>query len=183
MFAVVSIAVPQTSPSPWAACGSANETNPPSTLTGRWRIDPAFSSLLSILPPKYCGGIIVCFPFLGAVPTMPRNGLTGISTPSRKPFLTDLAVPCLISHITISSLNSFARTPKFSKMAVQPQSPDSTSSNSIFSASPGLAPSTKTGPTAPSTLSQFILFRSSLVDFLFIWNVEESGMLKVNTSF
>jgi len=52
----VSIALTQTSPSPCAPCPSPIEKSAPSVKMGRYKVVPATSSLLSILPPFRRGG-------------------------------------------------------------------------------------------------------------------------------
>lgn len=52
----VSIAVPQTSPSPWAAWVSPSENSAPSTPTGRYSVVPGPRYLTSMLPPQRDGG-------------------------------------------------------------------------------------------------------------------------------
>ena len=74
-----SMAVPATSPSPCAACPSPRHSSAPGTVTGRYRIDPATSSLQSMLPPaigprrdrRMLAGLA------GARPITPRNGASG----------------------------------------------------------------------------------------------------------
>ena len=70
-----SIAVPETSPSPCAACPSPAEKSAPSTGIGRKSVVPATSSLQSMLPPQRRGGIVEWTPgSSGGIPSTPRNG-------------------------------------------------------------------------------------------------------------
>ena len=64
---------------------------------------------------------------------------------------------------------SSARRPKPGIEAVQPQSAGSNSSRSIWSVSPGSAPSTATGPVTWSTRSKSSVARSAFVDSAFSW--------------
>ena len=54
--------MPQTSPSPCAACASPAEKSAPSTGIGRKSVVPATSSLQSMFPPQRRGGIVECTP-------------------------------------------------------------------------------------------------------------------------
>ena len=86
-----SIAVPETSPWPWAAWPSPTERSAPSTGIGRKSDVPATSSLQSMLPPHLRGGIVEWMPASGGgMPITPRNGATvtrvprsSIASPSR----------------------------------------------------------------------------------------------------
>jgi hypothetical protein len=56
-----SMAVPATSPSPWAAWPSPMLSSAPGTATGRYRTEPPTSSLQSMLPPPTArGGMVEC---------------------------------------------------------------------------------------------------------------------------
>ena len=79
----VSIAVTQTSPSPCAPCPSPTENSAPSVKMGRYKVVPATSSLLSILPPLRRGGGVGIRPQEagGATAMTPKNGRSGISWP------------------------------------------------------------------------------------------------------
>jgi hypothetical protein len=71
----VSMAVPQTSPSPCAEWVSPTENSAPSTPTGRYRVVPTRRCLVSILPPQREGGTIERGPgSTGATPIVPGNG-------------------------------------------------------------------------------------------------------------
>ena len=65
MSIAVSTAVPQTSPSPIAACVSPTENSAPSTPTGRYSVHPGCRCLMSMLPPQRRGGTIEWLPGLG----------------------------------------------------------------------------------------------------------------------
>ena len=81
-----SIAVPETSPSPCAACPSPAEKSAPSTGIGRKSVVPATSSLQSMLPPQRRGGIVECTPgSSGGIPSTPRNGASRTVRPSARP--------------------------------------------------------------------------------------------------
>jgi hypothetical protein len=77
-----SIAVPLTSPSPWAACPSPTESNAPSTGIGSHSVLPATSSRQSRLPPCGRGGIVECRPgSAGGIPITPGNGRSATVCP------------------------------------------------------------------------------------------------------
>ena len=61
----VSIAVPQTSPSPWAAWPSPIDSRAPSWKTGRNSVAPAVRWRVSMLPPWRSGGIVERGPVAG----------------------------------------------------------------------------------------------------------------------
>ena len=78
----LSIAVPQTSPSPCAAWVSPTENSPPATSTGSHSIDPFARSLMSRLPPTRRGGTTECSPGSArASPIVPVNGFSGTFAP------------------------------------------------------------------------------------------------------
>src|SRR4030066_366042 len=62
-----SIAVPQTSPSPWAACVSPTENSAPATCTGSHSFVPRVRSRMSMFPPTSRGGTIEGSPRRGAL--------------------------------------------------------------------------------------------------------------------
>src|ERR1700679_882649 len=73
-----SMAVPQTSPSPCATCGSPIEYSAPFTLIGRDRSPPPPRSRISIFPPVAYGGMVLKAPAsAGATPVVPQKGFTG----------------------------------------------------------------------------------------------------------
>ena len=70
-----SIAVTQTSPSPWAACGSPHEKSAPSHQTGSQSVEPAIKWRQSTFPPPLCGGNGSKRPGSSVgTPMVPRNG-------------------------------------------------------------------------------------------------------------
>ena len=74
----LSMAVPHTSPSPWAAWVSPTENSAPGTSTGRNSSVPAAMSRVSMLPPTLRGGMTECDPgSAGATPMVPVNGFNG----------------------------------------------------------------------------------------------------------
>ena len=82
----VSSAVPQHSPSPCAAWPSPTYSCAPGTLTGRYTVEPAVSSLQSRLPPySFRGGMDPCRPSsaAGAVPRMPKKSQIELAAPPR----------------------------------------------------------------------------------------------------
>ena len=167
----VSIAVPQTSPSPWAACPSPRLNNAPGTCTGSHRTDPAVRWRVSMLPPVTSGGIVLRASPAGATPSSPQNGASGMRIPGRNSAATR-------SRRVIrryGSGNSSASRPKPGMFAVQPQSPGSKESSSTSSVSPGSAPSTKIGPATWSTWSKASVARSAAVDVAVTWPLEASS--------
>ena len=78
----LSIAVPQTSPSPCAAWVSPTENSPPATSTGSHSTVPAARSRTSRLPPTRRGGTTECSPgSAGASPIVPVKGFSGTRAP------------------------------------------------------------------------------------------------------
>ena len=78
----LSIAVPQTSPSPCAAWVSPTESSAPGTSTGSSRTLPAPRSRMSMLPPTRRGGTTLCVPgSAGATPIVPMKGRSGTRPP------------------------------------------------------------------------------------------------------
>ena len=73
-----SIAVPQTSPRPWAACVSPIEKSAPSTKTGKYTVVPATRWGSSMLPPLARGGMVESISSVGgATPMTPGKGRRG----------------------------------------------------------------------------------------------------------
>jgi hypothetical protein len=89
----LSIAVPQTSPSPWAAWVSPTEKSAPATSTGSQSSVPVPMSRTSMLPPTRRGGTMLWVPSAaGARPMVPQNGLSGTRPPGPKAAGAILAV-------------------------------------------------------------------------------------------
>src|SRR5579884_559794 len=131
----VSIAVPQTSPSPCAACVSPSENSAPSTPTGRKSVTPGFRCFVSMFPPKRDGGTIECAPgSSGATPSVPGNGRNGRLTRSEKRTRPlSASTREMRSH---GSGYSSASSPKPGMIAVHPHSCGRSSRSSTASASP-----------------------------------------------
>ena len=74
----LSMAVPQTSPSPCAAWVSPIENSAPGTSTGRYSTVPADRARMSRWPPTRRGGTTEWWPgSAGATPTVPAKGFSG----------------------------------------------------------------------------------------------------------
>src|SRR5439155_18579744 len=129
-----SIAVPDTSPSPWRACPSPAENSAPSTGIGRYSVVPATSSLQSMFPPQRRGGDVECTPGSGGgIPSTPRNGASCTVAPAGP-------VPVPVAASSDQSIPS--PSPK-----VMPHSATSTASTAISSVVPARAPRISIGPT------------------------------------
>ena len=77
-----SMPVPDSSPSPCAACRSPTENRAPATSTGSQSVLPATSCRMSMLPPTCRGGAVGCGPrAAGATPSTPGKGASGTRMP------------------------------------------------------------------------------------------------------
>ena len=119
MSIAVSTAVPQTSPSPIAACVSPTENSAPSTPTGRYSVQPGCRCLMSMLPPQRRGGTIEWLPgSAGASPIVPGNGANGsVMSSANRTRPADASTSEIRSH---GAVNSSASRPKPGMIAVQP---------------------------------------------------------------
>jgi hypothetical protein len=145
-------------------------------------MEPSPTSLLSMFPPKYCGGIMGNSPLPGAVPITPRKGLVGIVTPPRNPFLADVTNPFDMFHSISFSSNFPLRRPKSLSMALHPHFAVSIFEIFTSSASPSSAPSTYIGPTAMSNFELSRVFRLASLKSSLICLVEESGISTMKVS-
>ena len=104
-----SIAVPPTSPSPWAAWPSPVENRAPSTGIGRYSVLPATSSLQSRFPPCQRGGIVECRPgSAGGMPSTPMNGRSATVWPN---WLRAEPVPAASSQLMSQSRTAASLRP------------------------------------------------------------------------
>src|SRR5471032_1351210 len=99
-----------------------------------------------MLPPTLRGGTMLCRPAsAGATPIVPANGRSGTRPPG--PYMA--GVSRLVSYFQMCSFGSgnwSASRPKPGMLPVQPQPEGANDRTFTFSASPGCAPSMKTGP-------------------------------------
>ncbi len=146
-----SIAVCETSPSPWRACPSPAEKSAPSTGIGRNRVVPATSSVQSMLPPQRRGGAVGCTPGSGGgMPITPGNGRSSTSRPcGSRP--TPASASRLQLRMSVSpslmpsrSLRGVGQPPAY----VAPKAPTRTSSMRTARVWPARAPRTSMGPTS-----------------------------------
>ena len=136
-----STAVPDTSPSPCAACVSPIENKAPSTKTGKYTVVPAVMWRLSMFPPFALGGIVTNIESVaGATPITPGNGRRGIVI--RSVNATSVAPGAIANVLRYGSVNSSDRNPNPGKTAVHAHSPTSRWCNVTARMSPGSAPST-----------------------------------------
>ncbi len=112
----VSMAVVHTSPSPCTAWPSPTEKPAPSLNTGKYKVEPGTSSLLSRLPPCARGWMDEIAPQAlgGATPMTPKNGRSGISSPQgSRPTLrtgSNRVVICSNASISPGSAPASGRT-------------------------------------------------------------------------
>src|ERR1700736_1756780 len=100
---------------------------------------------MSMLPPTLRGGTMLCRPFsAGATPIVPANGRSGTRPPG--PYMAGARPVSYFQILSFGSGNWSASRPKPGMLPVQPQPEGWNDKTLILSASPGLAPSTKTGP-------------------------------------
>ncbi len=146
-----STAVPLTSPSPRALCGSPVKTWPPGWNTGRYRVEPEQRSRTSMLPPKVHGGVELCTPVTGggassvvpmktplpgATAMVPGNGRAGTRRPSED--WTTCSPPRPVTRYTW--VRTSGHTPAGTSGGI--------SAGTSRPVSPGSAPSTWTGPVS-----------------------------------
>ena len=91
--APISMAVMQTSPSPWAKCPSPAEYSPPATATGMNRREPFVSCLASTFPQFSRGGMVRS-PSLAMTPPAgaASSGSGGAAIPPRRAYSASRAV-------------------------------------------------------------------------------------------
>ena len=162
--------VPQTSPSPMAACRSPAANSAPSWATGRYTTVPAPMRRVSRLPPCTPGVAVDTGAPAGATPMTPIMGWSGTAMPS-----AIVAIPSSIGTILCRcSGRSSLKTPKPWATAMMPWRPMSTDSMRTLRTSPGWAPSTKTGPVAGFTRSQSMV--SSTSPWACTWSSKQSAV-------
>ena len=129
----------------------------PSTATGKYSVAPVVMAVLSMLPPWLPGVPQFTGSPSGATPITPIMGLSGIDSLS-----LHLSSPSSMAHRRV--LHASKRSPHTpSSLPVHEAVWASSSMSSIvtFSAPPGTAPSTYTGPVAGLMASQSISSSSS----------------------
>src|SRR5579862_6162965 len=136
-----SMAVPHTSPSPCATCGSPIEYSAPFTLIGRYSSTPSLRSRISMLPPVAYGGMVLKLPAsAGATPVVPQKGFTG--TRAKEPKAAGEEKLLSYDQMCNAGLGkSSAKSPKLGITPVQAQPDGSKPSIVTLSVSPGSAPS------------------------------------------
>src|SRR5471032_1045437 len=124
---------------------------------------------MSILPPTLRGGTMLCSPAsAGATPIVPAKGRRGTLPPG--PYIAGARVVASYFQIwSFGSLNWSASRPKPGILAVQPQPDGLNESTFILSASPGCAPSTKTGPVTGLTSEKSSFVTSAVVEVGVSW--------------
>ncbi len=122
---------------------------PPSIGTGRYRIEPATSSLQSMLPPQKRGGTVECWPGpAGGIPVMPMKGCSRTDCPNWL-----VPTPASVSSTQRIGQSPPSATPRrrFTSLGQppatdHPQGAGSTARKRISRTIPARAPSTAIGP-------------------------------------